>query len=182
MKCATSVLFSTPLVASAVAHGWVGTLTIAAGKAYKGNQPLEQVPNGAPSVIRQIASNLVRFPGAYQANDKGIRIDVYNMKGGYQFPGPPVATLVEDGSPPNSPCPHSESSSSAHLNATSTSHTSDHMDLMTHGAMESTTNAATAAAATKTCKGKHKRSPEAMEVRHRRSRVRHGRPVGIHSL
>ncbi|KAF8145620.1 hypothetical protein K438DRAFT_1781733 [Mycena galopus ATCC 62051] len=181
MKCATSVLFSTSLVASAVAHGWVGTLTIAAGKAYKGNQPLEQVPTGAPSVIRQIASDLVRFPGAYQANDKGIRID-----GAYQFSGPPVATLVEDGSPPNSPCPHS--SSSAHLNATSTSHTSDHMHLMTHGAMESTTNAAAAAAATKTCKGKHKRSPEAlsaapdMEVRHRRSRVRHGRPVGIHSL
>ncbi|KAF8176831.1 hypothetical protein K438DRAFT_1770310 [Mycena galopus ATCC 62051] len=153
MKCATSVLFSTSLVASAVAHGWVGTLTIAAGKAYKGNQPLEQV---------------------------------YNMKGAYRFPGPPVATLVEDGSPPNSPCPHS--SSSAHLNATSTSHTSDHMHLMTHGAVESTTNAAAAAAATKTCKGKHKRSPEAlsaapdMEVRHRRSRVRHGRPVGIHSL
>ncbi|KAF8176838.1 hypothetical protein K438DRAFT_1770314 [Mycena galopus ATCC 62051] len=175
MKCATSVLFSTSLVASAVAHGWVGTLTIAAGKAYKGNQPLEQ-----------IASDLVRFPRAYQANDKGILIDVYNMKGAYQFPGPPVATLIEDGSPPNSPCPHS--SSSAHLNTTSTSHTSDHMHLMTHGVMESTTNTAAEAAATKTCKGKHTRSPEAlsaapdMEGRHHRSRVHHGRPVGTHSL
>ncbi|KAF8170821.1 glycosyl hydrolase family 61-domain-containing protein [Mycena galopus ATCC 62051] len=337
MKCATSVLFSTSLVASVVAHGWVGILTIA-GEAYKGNQPLEQVPNGAPSVVRQIANNLpvkdvslpeltcgrsaqpaalvapakpgdtllmhwntfagngnwfhdvgpimtylarcnsscaefdaseaqwfkigeqgqdadgnwaqaklddgspahatlptnlkageyllrseivalhtaqslggaefyvscsqlrvtgygtgipkasdlVRFPGAYHANDKGILIDVYNMKGAYQFPGPPVATLVNGVSPPSSPPPHS--SSSAHLNATSTSHTSDHMHLTTQGAVESAANTAALSAATKTCEGKHKRFPEAlsaapdMEVRHRRSRVRHGRPVGIHSL
>ncbi|KAF7376912.1 hypothetical protein MSAN_00109000 [Mycena sanguinolenta] len=255
MKCATSILFAGSLITSVVAHGWVGTLTIA-GKAYKGNQPLEQAPNGAPSVVRQISNNLpvkdvslldltcdrdakpaalvapatpgdallmdwntlagdgnwfhnmgpiltylarcensncaefnatearwfkiaeqgqdangsweqakldegsparvtlpanlkagqyllrgeiialhtaqsiggaefyigcsqisvtgrgtgepqeselVRFPGAYHATDKGILIDVYNMKGTYQFPGPPVAAFVNGSSPAASP-------------------------------------------------------------------------------
>ncbi|KAJ6580738.1 glycoside hydrolase, partial [Mycena capillaripes] len=40
---------------------------------------------GAP-----VPSELVSFPGAYKSNNAGILIDVYNMKGAYQFPGPPV--------------------------------------------------------------------------------------------
>jgi hypothetical protein len=57
MKCSAAVVFSVSLVTSVVGHGWVGTLHVG-GKAYKGNQPLEQAPNGAPSVVRQIANNL----------------------------------------------------------------------------------------------------------------------------
>ncbi|KAJ7090806.1 glycosyl hydrolase family 61-domain-containing protein [Mycena belliarum] len=57
MKFATAILFSASLVASAAAHGWVGTLTVG-GKAYKGNKPVEETPKGAPSVVRQIANNL----------------------------------------------------------------------------------------------------------------------------
>ncbi|KAF7345557.1 hypothetical protein MVEN_01574400 [Mycena venus] len=52
-----STLFALSLAASTAAHGWMGTLTVG-GKAYKGNEPVEQTPNGAPSVIRQIANNL----------------------------------------------------------------------------------------------------------------------------
>jgi hypothetical protein len=57
MKSSAAVLFSLSLIVSTAAHGWVGTLTIGS-KSYKGNQPAEQVPNGAPSVVRQIANNL----------------------------------------------------------------------------------------------------------------------------
>ncbi|KAJ7239195.1 glycosyl hydrolase family 61-domain-containing protein [Mycena haematopus] len=298
MKCAASILFSASLIASAVAHGWVGRLTIA-GKVYKGNQPLEQVPNGAPSVVRQISNNLpvkdaslpdltcgrnakpaalvapaapgdtllmdwntlagdgnwfhdmgpiltylarcensncaefnasearwfkiaeqgldangnwaqaklddgsparatlpanlkageyllrseiialhtaqsiggaefyvscsqlkvtgsgtdapteselVRFPGAYRATDKGILIDVYNMHGAYQFPGPPVAAFVNGDSSP-SVSSHPSSSNATHAY----SHASVH-----NGMQPTTTAAADTSAATKACKGKHK--------------------------
>ncbi|KAJ7919688.1 glycosyl hydrolase family 61-domain-containing protein [Mycena leptocephala] len=57
MKSSAAVIFSLSLIVSTAAHGWVGTLTIGS-KSYKGNQPAEQVPNGAPSVVRQIANNL----------------------------------------------------------------------------------------------------------------------------
>ncbi|KAJ6594824.1 glycoside hydrolase, partial [Mycena capillaripes] len=59
MKSACAALFSLSLLASVAAHGWVGTLTIA-GKPYKGNPPLEQLPYGAapPSAIRQIGAAL----------------------------------------------------------------------------------------------------------------------------
>ncbi|KAJ6483978.1 glycoside hydrolase family 61 protein [Mycena sanguinolenta] len=310
MKCATSIFFSASLIASVMAHGWVGTLTIA-GKAYKGNQPLEQAPNGAPSVVRQISDNLpvkdvslpdltcgrnakpaalvapatpgdilltdwntlagdgnwfhnmgpiltylarcesncaefnasegrwfkiaeqgpdangnwaqakleegsparaalpanlkagqyllrneiialhtaqsiggaefyigcsqisitgygmgepteselVRFPGAYHSTDKGILIDVYNMKGAYQFPGPPVAGFVNGGSSQPS-SPHSSSE-----NATHTS---------THPGTQSATKAvAPTTTATKTCKSKRKPSPDAPVVDLRRSRMHH---------
>ncbi|KAF7358058.1 hypothetical protein MVEN_00853300 [Mycena venus] len=75
-------------------------------------------------------SELVRFLGAYHAKDKGILIDIYNMKGAYQFPGPPVAAFVKGGA---SPLPSHHSSLSAHTNAT---HTSAH--IMTHAASHST--------------------------------------------
>ncbi|KAJ7230015.1 glycoside hydrolase family 61 protein [Mycena pura] len=57
MKSFAAALFSASLIASAAAHGWIGELTIA-GKGYKGNEPTEETPNGAPSVIRQIENNL----------------------------------------------------------------------------------------------------------------------------
>ncbi|KAJ7034078.1 glycoside hydrolase family 61 protein, partial [Mycena alexandri] len=52
-----ATLFSASLIASAAAHGWVGTFTVN-GKNYAGNEPVEQTPHGIPSVIRQIANNL----------------------------------------------------------------------------------------------------------------------------
>ncbi|KAJ7140791.1 glycosyl hydrolase family 61-domain-containing protein [Mycena epipterygia] len=57
MKSAFATLFSASLIASAAAHGWIGKMTIN-GKAYKGNEPVEETPVGAPSAIRQIANNL----------------------------------------------------------------------------------------------------------------------------
>ncbi|KAJ6580736.1 glycosyl hydrolase family 61-domain-containing protein [Mycena capillaripes] len=57
MKSFAAILFSLSLISSTVAHGWLGTLTIA-GKAYTGNKPVEEVGKGAPSVVRQIANNL----------------------------------------------------------------------------------------------------------------------------
>ncbi|KAK7031812.1 glycosyl hydrolase family 61-domain-containing protein [Favolaschia claudopus] len=57
MKSFTAALFTASLATSVVAHGWVGKLTVN-GKAFKGNEPTEQTPNGAPSVVRQIANNL----------------------------------------------------------------------------------------------------------------------------
>ncbi|KAJ7793714.1 glycosyl hydrolase family 61-domain-containing protein [Mycena olivaceomarginata] len=59
--------------------------------------------SGAPK-----ESELVRFPGAYHAKDKGILIDIYNMKETYQFPGPPVAAFV-NGGPSPAHSPHSSS-------------------------------------------------------------------------
>ncbi|KAJ6573452.1 glycosyl hydrolase family 61-domain-containing protein [Mycena vulgaris] len=56
MKSAAAILFSASLIASAAAHGWVGTVT-AGGKDYKGNKPVEETPKGAPSVVRQIMNN-----------------------------------------------------------------------------------------------------------------------------
>ncbi|KAK7030536.1 glycosyl hydrolase family 61-domain-containing protein [Favolaschia claudopus] len=47
MKSFTAALFTVSLATSVVAHGWFGKLT-----------PTEQTPNGAPSVVRQIANNL----------------------------------------------------------------------------------------------------------------------------
>ncbi|KAJ7762634.1 glycoside hydrolase family 61 protein [Mycena metata] len=57
MKSAAVTLFSASLIASAAAHGWVGTLTVN-GKKYIGNKPVEQTPHGVPSVVRQISNNL----------------------------------------------------------------------------------------------------------------------------
>jgi hypothetical protein len=57
MKSFAAVLFPLSLIASTAAHGWVGKINVA-GKPYTGNEPVEQVPNGAPSAIRQIANNL----------------------------------------------------------------------------------------------------------------------------
>ncbi|KAJ7502627.1 glycosyl hydrolase family 61-domain-containing protein [Mycena galericulata] len=57
MKSAVAVLFSVSLIASASAHGWVGTLTVA-GKAYKGNEPVQFQPKATASVVRQIADNM----------------------------------------------------------------------------------------------------------------------------
>ncbi|KAH9895841.1 glycosyl hydrolase family 61-domain-containing protein [Cubamyces lactineus] len=40
----------------------------------------------------------VSFPGAYSPNDPGIHVDVYNPGFTYAFPGPPMATVVPEGS------------------------------------------------------------------------------------
>ncbi|KAF8210960.1 glycosyl hydrolase family 61-domain-containing protein [Mycena galopus ATCC 62051] len=57
MKSFTATIFYMSLVASTAAHGWIGSLTVGS-KSFKGNEPVEQTPNGVPSVIRQIANNL----------------------------------------------------------------------------------------------------------------------------
>ncbi|KAJ7828029.1 glycosyl hydrolase family 61-domain-containing protein [Mycena olivaceomarginata] len=126
--------------------------------------------SGAPK-----ESELVRFPGAYHAKDKGILIDIYNMKETYQFPGPPVAAFVNGGpSPAHSP----HSSSFSHSNAT---HPPAHTT--THAAPHPTTTPA--AAATKTCKGKRRRSPNGAAdapASVRRAHKRHMHRVGARSL
>ncbi|KAJ7657357.1 glycoside hydrolase family 61 protein [Mycena polygramma] len=58
-------------------------------------------------------SELVRFPGAYGASDKGILVDVYNLNGTYQFLGPPVAALVEAHDAPFSNTTHVASTAAA---------------------------------------------------------------------
>ncbi|KAJ6471899.1 glycosyl hydrolase family 61-domain-containing protein [Mycena sanguinolenta] len=52
-----SALFFLSLVASSAAHGWLHQLDIGNDQ-YNGNEPIEQTPNPAASVIRQIANNL----------------------------------------------------------------------------------------------------------------------------
>ncbi|KAJ7610422.1 glycosyl hydrolase family 61-domain-containing protein [Roridomyces roridus] len=59
------------------------------------------------------SSELVSLPGAYKAQDKGILLDVYNMNGAYQFPGPPVAAFVSGGSAPKDDAPTSSSKAAA---------------------------------------------------------------------
>ncbi|KAJ7244942.1 glycoside hydrolase family 61 protein [Mycena rebaudengoi] len=54
--------------------------------------------SGAPA-----ASELVSLPGAYKPTDAGIKVDVYNMKSAYRFPGPAVAAFVSGKSAPNAP-------------------------------------------------------------------------------
>jgi hypothetical protein len=50
------------------------------------------------------ASELVKLPGAYSDNDPGIFApNVFDPAANYVFPGPPIATLVEDQSTPPSP-------------------------------------------------------------------------------
>jgi hypothetical protein len=147
--------------------------------------------SGAPK-----ESELVRFPGAYHAKDKGILIDVrslpilfpfrvvdqyllviqiYNMKETYQFPGPPVAAFVKGGpSPAHSP----HSSSFSHSNAT---HNPAHTT--THAAPHPTTTPA--AAAMKICTGKRRRSPNGAAdapASVRRAHKRHMHRVGARSL
>ncbi|KAF7371178.1 hypothetical protein MSAN_00753300 [Mycena sanguinolenta] len=52
-----SALLFLSLVSSAAAHGWLSILKIG-NHQYNGNEPIEQTPHPAASVIRQIANNL----------------------------------------------------------------------------------------------------------------------------
>ncbi|KAJ7159098.1 glycosyl hydrolase family 61-domain-containing protein [Mycena crocata] len=360
MKTFTCTLFSASLIASAAAHGWVGTLTIG-NKAYPGNKPTQEQPKGAPSVIRQIADNqpikdlssqeiicgrdakpaalvaeaaagskvlvdwatamadgnwfhdvgpmqtymascgskscdkfdakearwfkiseqgqdasgnwaqtklddgspasvtlpsnlkaghylfrheiialhtaqnignaefylgcaqlkvtgsgtgipaeseLVKFPGAYKAADKGIFVDVYNMKTKYKFPGPPVAAFASGAAPPAddppSPAEPAETTKAATTHkATSTKAATTKAAAGTTKAPAGTTKAAgatttqkaattTAKAATttskgaaastpKTCKGKHRRRALDLEAR-AKTDVRRSRAKHLHRV
>ncbi|KAF8210912.1 hypothetical protein K438DRAFT_1959122 [Mycena galopus ATCC 62051] len=57
MKSIAVALFHLLLVVSTASHGWLGHLG-AGSKSYKGNEPVQQTPIAAPSVIRQIVNNL----------------------------------------------------------------------------------------------------------------------------